>query len=491
MKLSMWILADWLKKYHPQIKIQEGECVLRNARLFSCGLKLGTQDVYMGSMKEFACGENDRIICVQGHDMLLLDTDDKEEIFNELLDAFDYYSSWSDLLRKEVREGASLQRLLEMSEEVFREPLLVCDTGYYVTAQAGFETICAENPQMSLNLTEMRRNGVMPLKTILSICSDPRIRVNSRRAYVMDYESLGSPAVCRNLYSHNRHIGWVLIILGKDQQAAPAMLQILEELGDIVEYWSDYNIEQQELLSYNDIFQQILSDTETDQQKQLTRLRNIGWYPEDAKQIFVIQGKPNDTLLMEHFRRKLERLGSGCYTLTTQEGTALIINRRLIEYGEFCDKLKDFMEETETWCGISPEFTNVFQMREPISMASAAARLGPQEIASATNFADCALPYALEFLKRHLSSYIIHPVLAQLEKYDRENHTELYSTLRTFLNCERNYIQTAGQLFIHRNTLLYRLKRIRELTGVDLDDVSVRLHIQLSYLLAEIKDSTD
>ena len=35
MKLSMWILADWLKTYNPQINIKDGRRTLRNVRLLS------------------------------------------------------------------------------------------------------------------------------------------------------------------------------------------------------------------------------------------------------------------------------------------------------------------------------------------------------------------------------------------------------------------------------------------------------------------------
>ncbi|WP_456298190.1 helix-turn-helix domain-containing protein [Blautia producta] len=40
-------------------------------------------------------------------------------------------------------------------------------------------------------------------------------------------------------------------------------------------------------------------------------------------------------------------------------------------------------------------------------------------------------------------------------------------------------------MYIHRNSLLYRLKRIEELTGIDLDNEEIRLHLMLSYLLEE------
>ncbi|MCC8067408.1 MAG: helix-turn-helix domain-containing protein [Clostridiales bacterium] len=484
MRLSMWILADWLKKYNPQVKIQEGRRTLRNIRLFSDGVRIEALDAYIGSMREFIDEDSDQIICVQGHDMFYLETEDMNETFNEALDAFDYYNSWSDDLHGKVRQGVSLQELLENSLAVFSHPLILCDPGYLVIAQAGMEDFHYRSRQAEANLKEMQKNGIMLLETILSINNDPRIRVNSRESYHMDYEALGSPCICRNLYGRNRHIGWLICIY--NGEVSPGLLQLLDELGDIIEYWSDVNDEQQQLLSYDDIFQQILSGERLDPSKQLAMLRSIGWFPEDSKQIIALDGKESYTTALRYFYRKLGRLGSSCFTITIQDRTVLIINRRLILFEEFMAKLKDFMSQTNTFCGISPEFTDVFDMEEPISLALSAVRYGPHTTASAVFFDECALSCAVDFLHSHFSNALIHPALHILKEYDGKNHTVLYETLKEYLDCERNYVRTAEKLFIHRNTLLYRLKRIQELTNTDLDDADVRLHIQLSYRLRSV-----
>jgi carbohydrate diacid regulator len=44
---------------------------------------------------------------------------------------------------------------------------------------------------------------------------------------------------------------------------------------------------------------------------------------------------------------------------------------------------------------------------------------------------------------------------------------ELLNTLETFLQKDLNVADAARALFVHRNTLIYRLDRIRELTDCD------------------------
>jgi sugar diacid utilization regulator len=68
----------------------------------------------------------------------------------------------------------------------------------------------------------------------------------------------------------------------------------------------------------------------------------------------------------------------------------------------------------------------------------------------------------------------IHPMLAELDAYDRAHDANLMRTLNVYLEEECDLNQTAQALYIHRNTLLYRLKRICAIARIDLDNRSVR-----------------
>ena len=78
--------------------------------------------------------------------------------------------------------------------------------------------------------------------------------------------------------------------------------------------------------------------------------------------------------------------------------------------------------------------------------------------------------------------------LDALINYDRENKTELYRTLQVYLEHERNSLQTAKTLFIHRSSLVYRLERIQKITKIDLDNPRNRLLLQICFLLIQEKE---
>jgi DNA-binding PucR family transcriptional regulator len=74
-------------------------------------------------------------------------------------------------------------------------------------------------------------------------------------------------------------------------------------------------------------------------------------------------------------------------------------------------------------------------------------------------------------------------LLEPLRQYDREHHGDLVKTLAAYLRHGGNSVQTANALFIHRNSLRYRLSRVQALTSLDPDDPDARLALQIALLL--------
>ena len=67
-------------------------------------------------------------------------------------------------------------------------------------------------------------------------------------------------------------------------------------------------------------------------------------------------------------------------------------------------------------------------------------------------------------------SHFRHPIFETLEKHDRKSGTEFYQTLTAYIESSGNTQETARRLSVHRNTVLYRMKQIAEITGYDVQN---------------------
>lgn len=98
---------------------------------------------------------------------------------------------------------------------------------------------------------------------------------------------------------------------------------------------------------------------------------------------------------------------------------------------------------------------------------------------------------------RILSHELIQPdiiqfayeVLGDLLQYDRDRDSDLLGTLRTYLECGRNVKRVSEVMFTHYNTVIYRLQRIREIAGIDLDDADTMLNMHIAIKILEVLDS--
>jgi hypothetical protein len=64
--------------------------------------------------------------------------------------------------------------------------------------------------------------------------------------------------------------------------------------------------------------------------------------------------------------------------------------------------------------------------------------------------------------------------LQPLAEADKVLKSEYVATLYQYLRCNNDLLRTSEQMFIHRNTLIHRMKKIAALLGTDVNDASAR-----------------
>ena len=85
-----------------------------------------------------------------------------------------------------------------------------------------------------------------------------------------------------------------------------------------------------------------------------------------------------------------------------------------------------------------------------------------------------------------LAEHVLGPLIA----YDRAHQTELVRTLAVLLRNNRSPNPTAAALFIHRQTLVYRVRRIEELTARSLSSTKDVVDLWLALRAVEVSDGS-
>ena len=93
--------------------------------------------------------------------------------------------------------------------------------------------------------------------------------------------------------------------------------------------------------------------------------------------------------------------------------------------------------------------------------------------------------HAIELNLLELGEYITEhdlgrfDVIEAIRSYDTDHHTDFLITLRVYLDANGNVATTAKRLHVHGNTVRYRIVRLAEDFGVDLEESATRLWLWL------------
>mgnify|MGYP000608826139 CR=1 FL=1 len=129
-------------------------------------------------------------------------------------------------------------------------------------------------------------------------------------------------------------------------------------------------------------------------------------------------------------------------------------------------------------CGLSALREAYREAKDAVSIAN---ELGDRE--QTTFYGDLKLfQFLLALKERNLEQMrrFYLETLGPLVEHDERKQGDLIRTLNGFFRANGNLAEAAKHLDVHRNTLVYRLERISELTSLNLDDADNRLILNLA-----------
>lgn len=478
MNLSMWILLDWLKKYNPKSNIISGKQTLKNVRVLSSSNHLKSSTVYI-TLEKYNSYE--KIIIINNKDMIYINNSNIDDIFNDILEAFEYYSNWYFNIKSSISNGFPLENIIHSSENIFKNTLLICDYTYEVTFISSYDSISFSNELGEYIL----KNKSLPLNIIVKINSKLKDLSNHYHSYLLKFEDFPKKSLYKNLIYEENHIGWIVYIEDK-HKITKGIMQLCDILGDLIVYWFSVNKNSGYLKTETDMFKDIIENNESSNHL-LNKLTIMDWKPNDVKYLIKINCLEDNFDIIKPLYRLLKESYPNCFITTYNVSIIIIINSNKNKIHIFLNELKPWLIRTNSFCGVSYPFENISSLRDQYYNSNIAIEYGNKENGAINHCQDHALNLIFNILKSNTQINITHPALDLLIFYDKKNNSQLYNTLNEYLINERNHNYTAIKLSIHRNSLSYRLKRIKELINLDLDDPNIRMHLLLSYKIKELK----
>jgi sugar diacid utilization regulator len=323
-------------------------------------------------------------------------------------------------------------------------------------------------------------------------CPDPYPKESPDRRAMLMRRALDATGAIRHggrlvvaTRAHDDVVG-VVAIMDPDEAAGDEVRDAVQYAGTVLamELVRLSAIAETELRLRRDLVDELLAGT-ADEASALARAESLGYDLERPHRVIVVEGRPDthDESLFHAVRRAARDAGVGTL-LAVHRGSVVLLadtdrpwetfrsavgrelrgGRCRVGVGSLCDRLTElprshreavFALRLQTFSGGGDQ-TTVF---EEVGVYRLLAGVGD-----------------LEEVERFVRAW-----LGELLDYDADREaSDLVTTLGRYLDSGGNYGDTCRGLAVHRNTLKYRLHRIREISGHDLNSPEERFHLQLA-----------
>ena len=429
---------------------------------------------------------------VQKKAQYLLEFDEKVSIYklsNEVNRVFDLFDGWEKELFQIAYQNqfrSMLQKMLEASSVIFQNGLSIMNSTYHIVFQN--ETNIKYGGYM--NPVREEEEFAIPSETISLFKYDKDYQniVNEQKVFYYEGDALPHRCLCKNIFQNDQFLFRIIIT----ECIRP--FRKSDEL--LLDYLSDHfqktlsQIPVQKNAAGEELVKLLCESIETGKSNRPaieSALRKRNWTSGDFYRLACIHASFDDIFIssLSYFSSVAMRVFPESFAFEYQNTIVLIMNEtKAGAMEQYSDQLGIFVRENNFRTGISNFTDDLYKIQNLYRQAEMALSIGLVE--RPMEWIHWFPRYTLQYIYNMLTTHsdigqLYSPIYYRLERYDKENGTSYLETLKVYLESNMNTVQAAKALYIQRSTMIYRLKRIREIADNNLTDQDDILHLNLTF----------
>ena len=476
MKLSMTMLSWYLRDYRPRVQIKDDITTISGIRFLPVESMQSNREyaffVSADSVISDEHYENAYMLVHQQSYLLFMDCD-YNELLNDVMAAFEYFNDWESRMLSAAADHLPLQAMLDLAGEVIGNPIASgsVDMTWRIFSHAAFPI--KDDPYWYY----MDEYGAHPAVGTVEFRDQNGERIR---------ELTGSPTIVQNVYGPGKPVIMLYIRDGEENIGVIGILQVNPELTrmnmQLASFIAHVFARAYEFSAGDGAFRPSVSiltdclDGSAVGAENAMRLRSL--LPKRWRLLVIRLLIRTDMIAQQSLARRLQHIEGICLPVIYQDYVVALVD-------EACLPRINWSQYTfrDMCLGFSMPETSVDRLQ--VCFRQSLFVLSRADLTAGAFFCEqYAYDYMLDILRNHdTAREMIHPAVKQLCDYDRETGSRLLSTLKVYLDCECSQAAASSALFIHPNTLKYRLRRIREETGLTLEDRDELAYLRLSVAL--------
>ena len=419
-------------------------------------------------------------MCPVEHDNLIrLNECDLFRVFNALMSQ----KSWLDGLSRKLAVCDSEQEIVDCASEYLDLPMFYLDETYRILAITNVSIAgdpewkhMSEKRYLSpANARKMKESGDLDFLA-------PSLIPVIYRSQIYPFDSI----VC-NLWLEGRFVSR-LNVLCVNGDTSPVLCRASEMIAVHLKRLMTKNRSLAARSPIHRILLDLLHGIPLQEEMIRESLKGAPSLAESLFQIFSVDMEAReDRQLAGYYASHLKQQFSGQKLIPVEFKDQLI----LLIYGEdelaldsMITELDHFVAEYRLRCGASNPFRNLSTLQGHFQQSIAALNQN-SEPEGIHFFRDIMLEHILSYIPEEKIPFLISPDISRLMKAEKQFSFSLVDTLRIYLSCDCNLNRAAERLYVHKNTLLYRMNHIRSILRSDLSDPDDRVLLMLSFKMLD------
>lgn len=413
---------------------------------------------------------------------------DLAELLNQVGRIFSEFAQLAQGLQDCVNRSSGIQSMVELVAPYFApNEVRVVDHNYRIIG----ESASPSHYHVISGLPQANPDGSLPLQLMNFFKNDPvfcQARVN-HDPFLYEGEIFAKPCLCMNVFHQGEYACRIIVA----EDSAPAHSYdggLLRMFAGYVQLAFDLSVSTEVFSPGNsaaELFGQLLGGTPVEESRLLLSAGRRGWQVPGLYLCASILPSERDyyNRTLTYSCRIINRDFAGCCAFEYNDAIVCVVDLSSYDHSaaRFLSDHVETLRDGYLRVGFSNPFSELSKLRSYYHQADVALKVGMERMPSLWyhHFSDYVLDYMAKCLSADLDRRCLcAPEILTLLRYDRAHQTDFLHTLQVYLNNQLNANQTARDLFVHRATMVYRLDRIVELTGMDFHNADQILYLQIS-----------
>ncbi len=481
----MWMIANQISELDIKTKIREDSPAILN----SARLAYATNCVHIYKEKDYVVcsGEGDKIFI---YDMSVT------RVLELIQAIFDSHEDWISSI-KTALSHQDYQSAIDQAYKMFKNPMILFDANNKVL---GRTSVYGEHDLDNewAYLVKYGYSSVNAINMLKYYNGNSEFYSGDKANYDLPQNNLISLSGITNSIFFNNQICGRINLIAKERPLNQGDSQLLHELMDILKPALGQNFSSDIASDSSNVFLSLLREKNYDAHNLELQLKYMDWTENDIYYVTVVHlnvapsSEISKRLLNSLFQMLLQNLKDTSINVWKQE-LIIISTRNLLDDSDSRMLLRNLVLHNPVRIGFSlPNNCGIHKISKFYHQAIYALKHSTKEEKPKAfqYFRNCAVEYLLLSQVPPIEKQAAcMPSILELWK-DKQKGDDMFHTLLCFLDNERSITQTSSELFLHRNTTVYRIRKIQEKTGINLDDKEQRNYCHLSLKFLDLLDNT-